>query len=95
MAANSTENRTKIVTVWLDETSDECRWIVDEDIVSGGESNTIKAFLPTAEGFEKAVAFAEKAAAKRGCKMRVDGSASDSPGDWCEDCDSVGCECEE
>ena len=32
--------RTKIVSVWYDETSDETAWIVDTDTLDGGESNT-------------------------------------------------------
>jgi hypothetical protein len=75
----TTEDRTEIVTVWLDTMSDEddWGWVVDTDIVSGGESNTIKMFPPTADGFAKAVAFAEKEAAKRECEVRIDGTASE------------------
>lgn len=60
-----------IVTVWLDTTSDEAAWIVDTDTTEGGESTTIKTFPPTAAGYDRAVAFAQKAAARRGCEMRV------------------------
>lgn len=61
----------RIVTVWLDTTSDDHGWIVDTDSPEGGESETIKVFPPTSAGKAKAVAFAQKAAARRGCEMKV------------------------
>lgn len=61
----------KIVTVWLDKTSDECRWIVDTDIVGGGESATVKTFAPTEAGRTKAVKFAREYAAKRGLDLKI------------------------
>jgi len=60
-----------IVTVWLDTTSDDHGWIVDTDTPEGGESNTLKVFPPTKAGKAKAVSFAGKAAARRGCPVRV------------------------
>jgi hypothetical protein len=68
--------------------------VVDTDVASGGESNTIKTYPPTEDGYAKAVAFGEKAAEKRGCTLKIDGEASDSPADWCEDCESDECECD-
>jgi hypothetical protein len=79
----TTEDRSVIVTVWLDTTSDDHGWVVDTDIVSGGESETIKMFPPTRDGYDRAVAFVQKAAAKRGCKSRI--TAYESHDD-CEDC---------
>jgi hypothetical protein len=66
---------TKLVTVWLDETSDadEPRWIVDTDTEDGGESSTIKTYPGTAAGRAKAVEFGRAAAARRGCALRVTG----------------------
>lgn len=69
----------QIVSVWLDTTSDDHGWVVDTDIVDGGESETIKMFPPTADGFRRAVSFAEKAAEKRGLEVEVKGEESDSP----------------
>lgn len=61
----------KIVTVWLDQTSDEHGWIVDTDTEDGGESNTLKVFPPTEAGRKKANAYAKTAAEKRGCPVRL------------------------
>lgn len=58
----------RIVTVWLDSTSDaeECRWIVDTDIPGGGESDTIRTFAADAAGEAAARQFAAEYAAKHG-----------------------------
>jgi len=62
---------TKIVTVWLDETSDagERRWIVDSDIVGGGESETIRTFPGNATGETAARQFASEYAAANGLEI--------------------------
>jgi hypothetical protein len=59
---------TKIVTVWLDETSDagECRWIVDTDAVSGGDSETVRTFPGDEDGEKAARRFAAEYAAANG-----------------------------
>jgi len=59
---------TKIVTVWLDETTDagDCRWIVDTDIVGGGESETIRTFPGDESGETAARQFAAQYAAANG-----------------------------
>ena len=61
----------QIVTVWMDKTSDERRWIVDTDVVGGGESDTIKTFAPTDAGKKKAIKFANEYAAKKGLAVEV------------------------
>lgn len=61
----------RIVSVWLDDVSDEHGWIVDTDTDEGGESGTLKVFPPTDDGFERAVTFAKRAALKRGCDVHV------------------------
>lgn len=66
----------QIVTVWLDETSDDHGWIVDTDIEGGGESDTLKVFPPTAAGFDRAVSFAKRAASRRGCDLHLHNSVS-------------------
>ncbi len=57
----------KIVTVWLDETSDatEPRWIVDTDIPGGGESTTLKEF----DDRDDACNYATKYAAEHGLRV--------------------------
>jgi hypothetical protein len=64
---------TRIVTVWLDTTSDEHGWVVDTDSPDGGESETLKVFPPNRGGRADAVEYAKKVAARRGCEMRVHG----------------------
>jgi hypothetical protein len=61
----------KIVTVWLDETSDEHGWIVDTDTEEGGQSRTIEAFPPTAAGRKKAIAAGKREAKKRGVELQI------------------------
>lgn len=65
-------DRTVIISVWLDETSDRHGWIVDTDIASGGESKTLKVFKPTVAGFGKATEFAYMEALRRNCPLRID-----------------------
>jgi hypothetical protein len=60
-----------IVTVWLDETSGNHGWIVDMDVEGGGENNTLKVFPPNKAGFERAIAFAKRAAIKRHCDVHL------------------------
>lgn len=67
---------TRIITVWLDETSDNHGWIVDTDSPEGGESETLKVFPATDAGFGRAVSFAKKAGVKRGCDIRITNSVS-------------------
>lgn len=61
----------QIVTVWLDETSDDHAWIVDTDVVGGGESSTIKTFPATDAGRLQAVEFATQYASTRGLTVEV------------------------
>jgi hypothetical protein len=70
---------TKIVTVWLDETSDvdDPRWIVDTDTQEGGESETIAAYPGDDDGFDRAVSRAKKAGIKHGCDVHICGPASE------------------
>ncbi len=68
-----TENRTKIISVWLDETSEDHGWIVDIDIMDGGESDTIKTFPPTATGEKKAIAFALGLGSRKNLPVYRDG----------------------
>lgn len=58
----------RIVTVWLDETSDPIApdWIVDTDSEEGGESIMLKVFDSRA----KATMFAEHYALRHGLKVR-------------------------
>jgi hypothetical protein len=65
-----------IVSVWLDETSDDHGWTVDTDIEEGGESNTLRVFPPTNMGFDRAVAFAKRAGKQRNCDIRITNSVS-------------------
>lgn len=65
------ETGTMIVSVWLDTTSDDHGWIVDTDVVGGGESETLRIFQPTAAGKKRAVAFAEAKAERLGCEMVI------------------------
>lgn len=62
-------NAKKIVTVWLDETSDadEPKFIVDVDVEGGGESTTIKTFDDLASAME----FAGNYARKHGLKAEL------------------------
>jgi hypothetical protein len=61
-----------IVSVWLDDTSDDHGWIVDTDALRvGGESNTLKVFPPTGGGFDRAVRFGKRAAARRECDLHI------------------------
>ena len=60
---------TKIVTVWLDQTSDEAGWIVDTDIAGGGESETVKTFPPTGTGEKAARKFAAEYAERKGLEV--------------------------
>lgn len=66
-----TKQTDRIVSVWLDETSDcdDPQWIVDTDSADGGESDTIRCFAE--DGFERAVRFAKRAAKKRGCDLHL------------------------
>jgi hypothetical protein len=58
----------KIVSVWLDETDDEgAPYVVDTDTREGGQSETIKCFRDR----DRAIAFAAKAAEKRGLDLDV------------------------
>ena len=61
----------RIVSVWLDETSDERGWVVDTDSPEGGQSRTLDVFPPTAEGREEAEAFARREGERRGCEVRI------------------------
>lgn len=61
----------RVVTVWLDETSDEHGWVVDTDAEAGGESETLRVFPADDAGYAAAVAFAGEAAAERGCEVLV------------------------
>lgn len=64
-------NANEIVTVWLDETSDEHGWVVDTDVTEGGQSRTLKVFPATDAGYRSAVACAEREAAKRGLAVEI------------------------
>ncbi len=59
----------QVVTVWLDQDSDELAWIVDEDVKGFGQSRTIKAFPATNDGKNAAIAFAKRHAERLGCEM--------------------------
>ncbi len=61
----------RIVTVWLDTTSDDHGWIVDTDTAGGGESETICVFPPDATGRKWAIAFGEHAAFCRGVRLEI------------------------
>lgn len=60
----------RIITVWLDETSDEHGWVVDTDSPEGGESETLDVFPPTDEGYAEACEYAREEAERRGCEVR-------------------------
>jgi chlorite dismutase len=66
-AENATTNQ--VVTVWLDQDSDESAWIVDEDAKGFGESKTVKTFPATNNGKSAAIAFAKRHAERLGCEM--------------------------
>lgn len=60
----------RIVSVWLDETSEpKASYIVDTDIAEGGCSETISVFPGTKKGRVDAIKFAEDYAAKTGRKF--------------------------
>lgn len=62
---------TTIVTVWLASDADEANYIVDTDIVGGGESETIKVF--DADEREDAIEYGREKARKLGVALHVDG----------------------
>lgn len=59
----------KIVTVWLDQTSDEAGWIVSTDVAGGGESETVRTFPPTMAGEKAARKFAAEYAERQGIEV--------------------------
>ncbi len=65
------ETTERIVTVWLDTTSDDHGWIVGTDIAGGGESETIYVFPPDDTGRKWAIAFGKRAAFERGVRLEI------------------------
>ena len=72
MKTATKEDRTKIISVWLDATSDDHGWVVDTDIMDGGESNTVRMFPPTSAGQKRAVKFALTLGTKKGLPVYRD-----------------------
>ena len=64
----------QIVTVWLDETSEEHAWIVDTSTKAGGESQTLRTFPPNDYGRGQALQYAKQKARQLECDLHEQSS---------------------